>query len=215
MSDGPIRVLIVEDDDALRDGLAALMDGSAGIRCTRRAASVEDALPALRPGEFDVALFDIGLPGMSGIAGVKRLKEIAPEVQVLMLTVYRDNDRIFEALCAGACGYLLKNTPPDRLLESIHEVHTGGAPMSPEIARRVVDLFRRVQPPPNAPYRLSPQEARLLKLLVDGHHYKTAAGQMGVSVHTVGFHMRGIYEKLQVHSKSEAVAKALREGLIR
>ena len=116
---------------------------------------------------------------------------------------------------SGACGYLLKNTPPARLLESLREVAAGGAVMSPSIARRVVELFRQFRPPDRADYGLSPQESRLLKLLGESHHYKTAAAELGISIHTVNFHLKRIYEKLQVHSKAEAVAKALREGLIR
>jgi DNA-binding NarL/FixJ family response regulator len=143
------------------------------------------------------------------------LKERFPQLQVLMLTVYGDDDRIFEAMCAGACGYLLKKTAPARLLESIKDVAVGGAAMSPEVARRVIDLFRQFRLPPQDTCSLTPQELRLLKLLGEGHHYKTASTEMGISVHTVGFHMRRIYEKLQVHSKSEAVAKAFREGLLR
>jgi DNA-binding NarL/FixJ family response regulator len=136
-------------------------------------------------------------------------------MQLLMLTVYSDDERIFHAMCAGACGYLLKKTPPDKLLEGVREVYEGGAPMSPEVARRVVTLFQKVQPPPAVDYHLSAQESRILKLLGEGHHYKTAASELGISIHTLSFHMRRIYEKLQVHSKSEAVAKALRDGLIR
>jgi DNA-binding NarL/FixJ family response regulator len=160
-------------------------------------------------------LLDIGLPGMSGIAGIGKLKEANPNLTVLILTVYDDDNRIFEALCAGACGYLLKKTPPARLLEGIKEVVNGGAPMSPEVARRVVALFREFQPPRESTYRLTPHETRLLKLLVEGHNYKSAAVELNVSVNTIRFHMRSVYDKLQVHSKSEAVAKALRNRIIR
>jgi DNA-binding NarL/FixJ family response regulator len=121
---------------------------------------------------------------------------------------------VFDALCAGASGYLLKNTPPERLLDSLRDVISGGAPMSPEVARRVVRIFRDFRPPVRADYNLTPQENELLKLLVDGHHKKTAGYEMGISINTVSFHLKHIYEKLQVHSKSEAVAKALRERLI-
>jgi DNA-binding NarL/FixJ family response regulator len=131
-----------------------------------------------------------------------------------MLTVYDDDERIFDAMCAGACGYLLKKTPPARLLESLKEAVQGGAPMSPEVARRVVTLFREIRPPDRADYHLTPHETRLLKLFVEGHNYKTAATELGVSVNTVNFHVRSIYEKLQVHSRSEAVAKALRNRLV-
>jgi DNA-binding NarL/FixJ family response regulator len=132
-----------------------------------------------------------------------------------MLTVYDDDKRIFDALCAGACGYLLKKTPPARLLESLQEAAGGGSPMSPEVARRVVSLFREIRPPEDAGYHLTPHEIRLLKLLVEGHNYKTAAAELNLSVNTIRFHMKSVYEKLQVHSKSEAVAKGLRQRIVR
>jgi DNA-binding NarL/FixJ family response regulator len=157
---------------------------------------------------------DIGLPGMSGIDGVRILHERHPSIQLLMLTVYDDDDRIFRALCAGATGYLLKKTPPARLLDSLREAAGGGAPMSPEVARRVVALFRRYRPRGPAENDLTPHETRILKLLVEGHNYKTAAAELGVSVNTVAFHLKHIYEKLHVHSKSEAVSKALRDGIV-
>jgi DNA-binding NarL/FixJ family response regulator len=128
--------------------------------------------------------------------------------------VYDNDEKVFNALCAGASGYLLKTTPPARLLESIREVIDGGAPMSPEAARRVVRLFREFRPPETADYRLTPQETELLKLLIEGHHKKTAARELGISTNTVSFHLKNIYSKLQVHSKTEAVAKALRERLV-
>jgi DNA-binding NarL/FixJ family response regulator len=208
-----IRVAIVEDQALLREGLAALIGGSTGFEVVGRHYSMEEALLALRPPLPHVVLLDIGLPGISGIEGVRRIRQQHPTVQVLMLTVYDDDQRVFEALCAGACGYLLKKTPPARLIESLAEVAAGGAPMSPEVARRVVALFRKFRPPERADYRLTPHETRLLKLLCDGHSYKTAALELGVTVHAVSFHMRRIYEKLEVHSKSAAVAKALREHL--
>jgi DNA-binding NarL/FixJ family response regulator len=175
---------------------------------------MEDALANIGKDLPDVALVDIGLPGMSGIEGARRLRQRHPDIQVMMLTVYGDDERIFEAICAGAIGYLLKKTPPARLLDSLREVVAGGAPMSPEVARRVVQLFQRVHPPEMADYRLSPTEMRLLKLLAEGHHYKTAAAEMQISINTVSYHMRAIYQKLHVHSKSEAVAKALRDRVI-
>jgi len=151
---------------------------------------------------------------MSGIEGLRILKERYPDLLLLMLSVFDDDERIFDAMCAGASGYLLKKTPPVKLLESIKEVIEGGAPMSPEVARRVIALFREIRPPERAEYDLTPHETRLLKLLVEGHNYKTAAAELNVSVHTVSFHLRSIYEKLQVHSKSEAVAKAVLNRLI-
>src|SRR5215470_4622601 len=151
---------------------------------------------------------------MSGIEGLKILKERYPDLLLLILSVYDDDERIFEAMCAGASGYLLKKTPPSKLLESLKEAVQGGGPMSPEVATRVIGLFREIRPPERADYELTPHETRLLKLLIEGHSYTTAAEELGVSFNTIKFHMRRIYEKLQVHSKSEAVAKALRDRLI-
>jgi DNA-binding NarL/FixJ family response regulator len=210
-----LKVAIVEDVRSLRESFGVLIDGTPGFQCTASFRSMEEALDRISVNLPDVLLADIGLPGMSGIEGIRLLKGRYPQLTVLMLTVYDDNDRIFDALCAGAVGYLLKKTPPARLLESIREAAQGGAPMSPEVARRVVELFKQVRPPERADYQLTPHELRLLKLLVEGHNYKTAAVQLGVSFNTICFHIRHIYEKLQVHSKSEAVAKALRQQLIR
>ncbi len=209
-----INVAIVEDVRALRDGFRMLIDGTEGFRCTGSFRTMEEALDKIKLDLPKVVLADIGLPGMNGIEGVRRLKQQFPALSILMLTVYDDDDRIFEALCAGACGYLLKKTPPARLLDSISEAANGGAPMTPEIARRVVRLFRQVRPPDRADYNLTPHEMRLLKLLVEGHNYKTAATELHISFNTVCFHIKSIYEKLQVHSKSEAVAKALRNRLV-
>jgi DNA-binding NarL/FixJ family response regulator len=209
-----IRTAIVEDQRDIREGLTTLINGTEGYRCTGSYRSMEEALEGIRRNLPDIALCDIGLPGMSGIEGIRILKERHPDLQLLMLTVYDDDDRIFDALCAGACGYLLKRTPPARLLEALREAATGGAPMSPEVASRVIKLFRDIRPPERADYELTPHETRLLKLLVEGYNYTTAAEELGVSYNTVKFHMRRIYEKLQVHSKSEAVAKALRDRLV-
>jgi DNA-binding NarL/FixJ family response regulator len=209
-----IRVGIVEDLPDVRDGLALLIGDQPGFECCGLWSTMEETLDQIASASADVLLADIGLPGMSGTEGASRLRDLLPDLPVLVLTVYNDDERIFAAMCAGACGYLLKNTPPERLLESIREVAEGGAVMSPSIARRVVELFRRFRPPDRKAYRLSPQEMRLLKLLGEGHHYKTAAAELEISTHTVNFHLKSIYDKLQVHSKSEAVAKAIREGLI-
>jgi DNA-binding NarL/FixJ family response regulator len=209
-----VSVVIVEDQDRIREGLAVLIDATDGFLCGGTYSTMEEAIRALRPPLPDVVLMDIGLPGMSGIEGVRRLKVAYPDLQVLMLTIYDDDERIFEAMCAGACGYVLKKTAPARLLESIREVAAGGAPMSPEVARRVITLFREIRPPDRAGHQLTPHETRLLRMLVEGHNYKTAARELGVSVNTISFHMRRIYEKLQVHSKSEAVAKALRGRIV-
>jgi len=175
---------------------------------------MEEAIAKLGREPPDIVLTDIGLPGMDGIEGIKILRDQFPNLPCIALSVYDDDERIFAALCAGAVGYLLKNTQPARLLESLREVQAGGAPMSPEVARRVITLFQNFTPPKNASYHLTPQEKELLKLLVEGHSYKTAAYHLDLSIHTVSFHLRNVYEKLQVHSKSEAVAKALREQIV-
>jgi len=209
-----IEVAIVEDRREIRESLALLIGGTEGFKCIGSYRSMEEALDKLKHHQPHLLLSDIGLPGMSGIEGVAILKERYPELLILMLTVYDDDERIFDAMCAGASGYLLKKTPPSRLLDSLREVASGGAPMSPEVAKRVIALFREIRPPERADYELTPHETRLLKLLVQGHNYKTAATELGVTVHTVSFHLRSIYEKLQVHSKSEAVAKALQNRLV-
>ena len=209
-----IRVAIVEDQPDIRDGLASLIDSTGGYSLSGCFASMEEALARLVPKGADVALIDLGLPGMSGIEGIRNLRQTHPDLVLLVLTIYNDDDRIFDALCAGASGYLLKKTAPQRLLESIREVVDGGSPMSPEVARRVVSLFRQVRPAKHAGHNLTPHEIRLLKLLMDGHTYRSAAAQLGITVHTISFHLRQIYSKLQVHSKSEAVAQAMRAGVI-
>jgi DNA-binding NarL/FixJ family response regulator len=208
-----VSVGIVEDQRRTREGLCALIDGSVGFHCVGAWRSVEEALGA-GASQPQVILLDLGLPGMSGIEGIPRLREKWPATALVVLTVYEDNERVFEALCAGAAGYLLKNTVPAKLLEGLKDAVRGGAPMSPGIARLVVDLFRRFRPPERLNCDLTPHEVRLLKLLVEGHSYKTAAAELGVTVNTVAFHIKSIYGKLQVHSKSEAVARVLRDNLL-
>ena len=155
--DGVIRVVIIEDTREVREGLAALINGTLGFSCLNSYYSMESALTGLNRQQPEVILTDIGLPGISGIQGIEILRERYPEVPILALTVYDTDEKVFNALCAGASGYLLKNTPPARLLESIKEVVEGGAPMSPEVARRVVRLFREFKPPDSASYHLTPQ----------------------------------------------------------
>jgi DNA-binding NarL/FixJ family response regulator len=210
-----IRVAIIEDARTIREGLTQLIDGSEGYHVTGAFRSMEEALRQLACDLPDVVLVDIGLPGMSGIEGIRQLKQLHPMLHLLVLSVYGDDERIFDAICAGACGYLLKKTAPARLLESLAEVAAGGAPMSPEVARRVVELFRTIRPPERADYHLTPHQIKLLQLLVNGRNRKSAAVELGVTVHAISFHLRQIYENLQVHSRSEAVAKALRERLIK
>ena len=210
-----IKVAIIEDRREIREGLGMLISYTDGFECAGKYGSMEEALSRIKHNVPDVVLSDIGLPGMDGIEGIRILKETYPQLVILMLSVYEDDDRIFDALCAGAVGYLLKKTPPTKLLDSLREAMAGGAPMSPEVARRVITLFRDVRPPEKVDYDLSAHETRLLKLLVEGHSYKTAALELKVSVNTISFHLKNIYEKLQVHSKSEAVAKALQYRLIK
>lgn len=213
MNTETIRVAIVEDDRATREGLALLIDGTPGYRCRDTFRSVEEAMRASGPAP-DVVLLDIHLPGMPGSEGVKALQEKHPAAVVLMLTVYEEQDLVFESICNGASGYLLKKTPPARLLEAIREAHMGGAPMSPEIARKVIHLFRRVAPAPPPDHRLTDQEVRLLGLLSDGASYQGCAVALGISINTVRNYIRSVYEKLHVHSKSAAVSKALKSGLL-
>jgi DNA-binding NarL/FixJ family response regulator len=208
-----IGVAIIEDQKETREGLSFLINSADRFECHHVYGSMEAALDGIALNPPRVALVDIGLPGISGIEGVRILRARHPSIAPVLLTVYKDDERIFEAICAGACGYLLKTTPPRRLIEALREIAEGGAVMSPEVAIRVVALLRKSQTPEQPLMGLSPQEIRLLKLLTEGHQNKTAAAEMGISVHTVSFHLRSIYEKLHVHSRSEAVARALREGL--
>ena len=209
-----MKIVVIEDLREVREGLTALINGTQGFQCVGSYYSMEAALARLGADKPDVILTDIGLPGMSGIEGTSIMRKQFPDVPILALTVYDNDTHVFDALCAGATGYLLKNTAPARLLESIKEAADGGSPMSPEVARRVVKLFREFRPPEHASYHLTSQETELLKLLIEGHYKKTAAREMGISTNTVSFHLKNIYLKLQVHSKTEAVAKALRERLI-
>jgi len=209
-----ITVAIVEDDSALRDGVATLVDAAGDMRCRHRYGSVEAALAVPAAPPPDVILLDIHLPGMLGSAGVARLCELYPRAVVLMLTVYDEQDQVFESICNGASGYLLKKTPPAKLIDAIRDAHAGGSPMSPEIARKVIQLFRRVRPA-QRDGALTAQELRLLAELADGHSYLSAAGQLGITINTVRNHVRSIYDKLHVHTKSEAVAKAIKLGLLR
>lgn len=209
-----IKTAVVEDMKDIREGLTTLINFTEGFRCTGSYRSMEEALTRLEADVPDVLLSDIGLPGMSGIEGIRIIKERFPQMQIIMLTVYDDDDRIFDALCAGASGYLLKRTPPAKLLENIREAMSGGAPVSPEVASRVIRFFREFHTSEREDYELTPHETRLLKLLTEGYNYQTAAEKLGVSYNTIKFHVRNIFDKLQVHSKSEAVVKAMRDRLV-
>lgn len=209
-----IRVALVEDQRPTREGLASLIGDSDGFAISGEFASMEAALPAIESDLPDVLLADIGLPGMSGIEGVRLVHQRHPHLPILMLTVHGDDDLVFGAVCAGACGYLLKETEPGRLLECIRELHAGGAPMSPEIARKVVMHFRRFPPPRESDVELSARQVRILQLLAEGHTYKSCAESLGLSLDTIRFHVRKIYDRLHVHSRSEAIWKVFVKGKV-
>ena len=199
-----IRVSIVEDDAEYRSMLQAHLDQSPDIRCVSAYGDPREALPHLPADRPDVVMMDLQLPGMSGIECIAALRAVAPELQAIVLTVFEQDEQVFQALAAGACGYLVKRTPPARILEAIREVRQGGSPMSAHIARMVVASFRQ-----SAPTALSPQETEVLGRLSRGETYAMIAGEMGIAVHTVRNYIRRIYSKLQVHSRTEAVAKFL------
>jgi DNA-binding NarL/FixJ family response regulator len=207
-----VKVAIVEDNAGIRENWAKLIDRAHGFQCVCVCGSSEEALrqiPAVRP-EPDVVLMDINLPGLSGIECTARLKERLPKVQVLMVTVHADNDRVFSAMQAGASGYLLKRTTAAELLEAIAEVTQGGAPMTGEIARKVIESFRRPVPAPLADARLTRREEEILVLLTQGYANKEIAARLAVSFDTVRTHLCHIYEKLHVRSRTEAATKYLR-----
>lgn len=210
-----ITVGIVDDDASLRSSIAALINSTEGFACTAVFDSVGSAVNSMPDEPPDVFLMDINLGGeTSGIEGVRRLKVKWPRMHILMLTVFEENDKIFESLCAGASGYLLKRTPPEKILEAISEVCQGGAPMTPTVARKVLQLFTAVAPPALAESNLTARETEILHHLVTGSSYNKIARDLFISHNTVNSHIKNIYEKLQVHSKSEAVAKALKYKLV-
>lgn len=211
---GVIRVAIVEDDRRIRETVAQLIDRASGMKCIGVWRMAEDALRDLIAAPADVLLLDIHLPGVSGSEAAQTFHHRWPEMAILMFTVFENDARVFESLCNGATGYLLKKTEPARLIEAIREARAGGAPMSPDIARRVVELFRAMRPAPKGAIALTRAEIQMLALLADGHSYHSAATEMDISINTVRNRIRSIYEKLHVHSRSEAVSKALRHGII-
>jgi DNA-binding NarL/FixJ family response regulator len=210
----PITVSIVEDNADYRLGTAYVLRNARGFSVLGEYDSAEaffDALPNALP---DVVLMDISLPGMSGIEAVRLLRERHPRVQAVILSVHEDGENVFRAICAGAVGYLAKPVLPTRLPEAIESAFGGGTPMSPQIARRVLEMFRLYAPPRQADYNLTEREVAVLERLVEGDGYKEMAEALKISVYTVRAHLRNIYEKLHVHSKSQAVSKALQEGLL-
>lgn len=204
-----ISVAIVEDDNEIRRMLSLIIDRSSGYSCKQSYSSCEAAIEAVSKKPTDVVLMDIHLPGMSGIKGVQILKEKLPETDFIMLTIQEDDESVFNSLCAGATGYLLKDTPPVLLLNAIKEVKQGGSPMSPGIARRIITSFR-----PNSESPLSKRESEILEILCSGDNYKAIADSLFISGHTVRAHIKSIYRKLQVNSRGEAVNKAIKDRLV-
>jgi DNA-binding NarL/FixJ family response regulator len=205
-----IKISIIEDDKEIRESLAILIEGTDGFSCISHYGSVELALDMIIEDNPDVILMDINLPGMTGIEGVKLIKEKMPNCEIIMQTISENDKDVFDSLCAGACGYLKKNTPPAKLLDAITEAVNGGAPMNMDIARLVVNSFK---PEENKENPLTEREKDVLRGLCDGKSYKMIAGELFVDINTVKFHIRNIYRKLEVNSKGEAIIKAMREHL--
>lgn len=209
-----IKLLLYEDNPQLREGLTMLISGSEGfdvLAAFKNCENIIDEVDAFRP---DVILMDIDMPGVNGIEGLKRVRAVNADVKILMLTVFDDNKNVFEAISNGANGYILKKTPPAKLLEYIAEAQTGGAPMTASVATQVLKMFSSMNNEKGEDYNLSDREKQVLQLLVDGYSYKMIAGEMFIAIDTVRSHIKKIYEKLHVNSKSEAVAKAFKDRLV-
>ena len=209
----PITVWLVEDNHTFRNTVARVLSEVEGVECSQHFANAEDALEALVGGAVpDVILLDVELPGKSGIQAVSQIKSISPSTRVVMLTVFDDHEKVFKAICAGASGYLLKTSPIEGIVESVHEALDGGAPMTPRVAKSVLDMFARLSRP-RQDYGLTRQEQKILELMAQGLIKKEIAGRLALSYHTVDTHLRNIYAKLHVHTRTGAVAKALQEKL--
>jgi DNA-binding NarL/FixJ family response regulator len=210
-----IRVAIFEDNKALRNSLQQLVDSADDLLCTGSFPDARQLVRNIKLSNPDVVMMDINMPGISGIEAVTMIRENFPGIRMLMQTVFEDNDKIFAAVCAGASGYMLKKTPSAQMLEAIRETHAGGAPMTPSVAAKVLQMFRLQNSVTNNEFiGLSEREKEVLALLVKGKTYKTIATECFISIDTVSTHVRHIYEKLHVHSKGEAVAKAIRQKLL-
>lgn len=213
-ADHTVYVWLVEDNERFRNNIRELVNETAGLACSLAVSSCEEALAGLSSEAApDILLMDIGLPGLDGIEGIRRVKSIAPSIQVIMLTVFDDSEKIFQAICAGASGYLLKSAPPDEIIGSLTDILEGGAPINAQIARKLLDMFAAMGAP-KGNYEITNAEKEILHRLVEGNPKKQIAHDLGVSFHTVDTHLRNIYTKLHVHSRSEAVAKALKERLL-
>lgn len=212
--EGMISAGIIEDNEDIRKAIRDYLDSQEGFSCELDSESVEDFLRRIPQEKMpDIVLCDIGLPGMSGIEGIRFIKDRFPDVDVVMLTVYDDAEKIFQSLCAGASGYLLKNTQFHLIKEGLELLKRGGAPMSPEIAAKVVSFFQKSRPKPQSDARLTEKEHEVVVGLVDGLSYKMIADRMGISMQTVQVHIKNIYQKLHVHCKAEVIAKSLRGEL--
>ena len=209
-----IRVALFDDNKALMSSMELLLQDSTDYLLTGAYPNAIDVLRKVAKARPDVIIMDIKMPEVSGIEAVMAIKMVYPAIQILMQTVFEDDDKVFAALCAGASGYILKGTPPDKVLEAIAEVYTGGSPMSPSIARKVLTFFQIHQSPQTQFYDLSKREKEILKCLVDGHSYKMIADVCSISYNTVNAHLRNIYEKLHVNSSQEAISLALRQKLV-
>jgi DNA-binding NarL/FixJ family response regulator len=209
-----ISVWLVEDNHSFRRTIVRVFEHVDDVRCTRHFSNSEEALDELTRGAVpDVILLDVELPGMNGIDAVQRMKAMSPATRVIMLTVFDDHDKIFKAVCAGASGYLLKTSPMERIIESVREAHAGGAPMTPRVARSVLEMFSRLGAPPHQAYGLTGREQEILELMAQGLLKKEIADRLTLSYHTVDTHLRNIYVKLHVNTRTAAVAKALKERL--
>lgn len=210
-----IKVAIFEDNKPLRESLRQLIDNAGGMCCTGAFSDANKLIRNMQLSNPDVVMMDINMPGISGIEAVQMLKEKFPQVHIMMQTVFEDNDKIFAAICAGASGYMLKKTAPQKMIEAIRETYLGGAPMTATVATKVLQMFRLQNAGKQNEYiDLSEREKEILALLVKGKSYKAVAAECFISIDTVSTHVRHIYEKLHVHSKSEAVAKAINQKLI-
>lgn len=204
-----MSIAIVEDDEAIREGLAYIIKRARGFKSVSTFSSGEEALQHFRREHPQIVLMDIGLPGMNGIDCLRKMKQIHPDVSVVMLTVFEDNEQVFNSIMAGASGYVLKKTPPPKLLELLQDLRHGGAPMSPQIARRVLDFFQRRSSEKDAA-NLSKREVEILDELMNGCTDKQIADRLHISTSTVHDHLKNVYQKLHVHSRTEAIAKAMR-----
>ncbi len=215
MPENKIEIILVEDNKLFRETLYSFLNNNNRFKCSHAFSSCEEAISGLIILNCipDIILLDIGLPGISGIEGIKPLKEMIPDVKIIMLTIQDDDDSVFKAICNGASGYLLKDSPSAKIIESINEVLNGGAPMNSSISLKVLNMFREFIPE-KSDYNLSERENSILTLLADGLSKKQISEKLFISYHTVDSHIRNIYEKLEVHSSSGAVAKALKENLI-